>query len=133
MDPVTIIVAALIAGAAEAAKSTVSDAIKSGYEKLKVAISTHLGGTPHAQVLDGIERAPDAKKAEVATAVRATDAASDPAVMDAARALLQQIDPDGQLLKRYSLEVKGNVYGLVQGEHASVTMNFDTDDKPKPT
>jgi hypothetical protein len=129
MDPVTIIVAALLAGAAEAGHSVVADAVKSSYERFKSMLGAHFAGTPHAAALDGVEQAPDEHRDAVATAVAATGAASDPAVVAAARSLLAQVDPEGTAVKRFSLQVGGDVQGLVQGDNASVTMTFG---QPKP-
>ena len=48
MEPLSLIVAALLAGAAAAAKDTTSTAIKDGYQGLKVLIERKLAGQPAA-------------------------------------------------------------------------------------
>ena len=48
----------------------------------------------------------------------------DDAILAAAKALLAMADADGKTGSRYKLEISGDAQGVVQGDHANVTMNF---------
>jgi hypothetical protein len=125
MDPVSTILAALAAGAVAAAKDTASAAIKDGYEGLKSLLKKKLADRPvavaalqaHAQ---GVEEA----EAALVPALRKGGLDSDGEVLEAARRLLAEADAGGGVARRYGLVVQGDVQGLVQGDHAQVTMNF---------
>ena len=49
------------------------------------------------------------------------------AALAAAKALLAMADGDGSVSQLYVLQVTGGVQGVVQGDHANVTMNFGGD------
>jgi len=128
VEPVTLIVAALGAGLTAA----VTEASKDVYEKLRTLLSTHFGQKPeHQAALEGFEKDPQHTAPALAAAVAESGAQHDPQVLEAANTLLAQADPDGELAAKYSLLVKGNVQGLVQGNQNTVTMNFGgTEAKP---
>ncbi len=125
MDPVTLIVAALGTGLAVMAQATVTEAAKDGYQRLKALIASHLGHKPeHQAALAEFEKNPEGATPTLAAALAEAGANQDPEVVRAARDLLAEADPDGVATKKYSLLIKGDVHGLVQGDHNSVTMNF---------
>jgi len=124
MDPLTLIIAALATGLGLAGEAAVTEATKDAYQKLKAAIAGHFGKHPqHAEALAAFDRDPQ-QKAPLVGALADSGAAQDPAVMEAAQRLLAAADPAGQAAGRYQLTVQGDVQGLVQGDHANVTMNF---------
>ncbi len=121
MEPVTIIIAALGVGLT----TVMTQASKDLYEKLRSMLSTHFGPKPeHQAALAGFEKDPEQGAATLAAAVEKSGAHNDPEVVATAKTLLAQADPDGDQAKRYSLLVKGNVQGLVQGDQNTVTMDF---------
>jgi len=73
MDPVSVVVAALAAGAAAGLKDTVAAAIKDAYSGLK-----HLLSKRYADVsTSGLEKKPDSKPQQSALAESLTDAGAD--------------------------------------------------------
>lgn len=127
MDPVSAILAALAAGAAAAAKETAGTAIKDAYEGLKSMIKAKLAG----QMLAGAAveaHASEPQPAETVLRPALQEAAvdRDDAILAAAKALLAMADADGQVGSRYKLQISGDAQGVVQGDHANVTMNFGT-------
>jgi hypothetical protein len=127
MDPVSIILAALTAGAAAAAKETAGTAIKEAYEGLKGLLKKKLAGKAMATaVLDAHHEDPKAADAVLRPALKDAGADADAALMEAARAILAKADPEGKIAVRYQLNVSGDVHGSVQGDHAKVNMTFGT-------
>lgn len=90
MEPVTIIVAALAAGAAAALKSTAERAIKDAYAGLKALIQRKY----ESPSVEALEQKPDseAKRASVAEDLKDTGASADTEVLMQAKALLQLIE-----------------------------------------
>lgn len=86
MDPITIIVAALAAGAAAGLKPTTEQAIKDAYAGIKVLIQRNYG----AISLDALEQKPDseAKRASVKEDLTGLGADSDKELLDQAKSLL---------------------------------------------
>lgn len=125
MDPVSAILAALAAGAAAAAKETAGAAIKDAYEGLKSMLKSRLaGGALAGAAVDAHATEPQPAETVLRPALTAAGLDRDEAVLAAAKALLAMADADGKFGSRYKLEISGDVQGVVQGDHASVTMNF---------
>lgn len=89
MDPVTIIVCALAAGAAAGLKPTAEKAIKDAYEGLKSLIQREYGNVS----VEALEAKPasEAKQASVAEDLADAGASEDPALLDQAKALLDAL------------------------------------------
>jgi hypothetical protein len=125
MEPTSAIFAALAAGAAAAAKETAGTAIKDAYEGLKALVKRKLGGKAIAgAAVDAHAEEPAAAEAVLRPALKEAAVDRDNELLDAAKRLLALADRDGTVQRRYSLHVAGDVHGLVQGDHANVTMNF---------
>ncbi len=125
MDPISLILAALAAGASAALKDTASDAIKSSYSKLKTLVRSRFGGDPAAGVaLEHVEREPSADSTMVRQRLEAAGADRDMELVRQARELLERVDPQGAKAGKYKVKVTGGK-GVVVGDNASVTMNFD--------
>ncbi|MFN9621261.1 MAG: hypothetical protein ACK587_00260 [Cyanobacteriota bacterium] len=91
MDPLSVIIAALVAGAAAAAKDTAGAAIKDGYQGLKGLIQKKLTGSVAATVvLEEHEKDPDTYGAPLRKKLAEAAADQDAAILQAARALLEQ-------------------------------------------
>jgi hypothetical protein len=123
MDPISLILAALVAGASAGLKDTASDAIKDGYAALKALVLRRVKDEPNAAVqVEAVERAPDADPTELRERLQATGADADEDLLRAARELLERIDPDGARTGKYNVTVTGGKVGVI-GDHANVTMN----------
>lgn len=92
MDPLSLIVAALVAGAATAAKDTAGAVIKDGYEGLKALIQKKLAGNPAATVvLEEHEIDPDTFEAPLKKKLAEAAVDQDPEILRAAETLLEQL------------------------------------------
>lgn len=89
MEPVSIIVAALVAGAAAAFKDTAAQAIKDAYAGFKTLIQRKYG---HVSV-DALERKPDSEAKQLSVREDLTDAGAgaDQELLDRAKALLDAV------------------------------------------
>jgi hypothetical protein len=127
LDPISAILAALAAGAAAAAKETGGSVMKDAYEGLKGLIKRKLAGKALASAaLETHATEPAPSEVVLRPAMKDVAADRDDEILAAAKSLLALADRDGSVARRYSLSVHGNVEGLVQGDGATVTMNFGT-------
>jgi len=120
MDPVSLVVAALVAGAAAGTKDTVAAAVSDAYAGLKALIRRRFGGESDVdRELEQIERDGDA----AALQQRLQVAGVDDDLVSQAIELLAHVDPDGVRAGKYHIEIAGG-QGAVVGDNATVTMNF---------
>lgn len=123
MDPISLIVAALTAGASAALKDTASDAIKDAYAGLKTLLRRKLGAQPDVQsTLDKHEEAPEVYEKALEHELGNAAIADDKEVVAAAQELMAQIDPEGSRAGKYVVTVSGGKVGAI-GDDANVTMN----------
>jgi hypothetical protein len=91
MDPLSLIVAALTAGAAAAAKDTAGAAIKDGYQGLKALLQRKLAGNQAATVvLEEHAKDPDTFDAPLRKKLAEAALDQDPEIRHAAQMLLEQ-------------------------------------------
>jgi hypothetical protein len=129
MDPVTVIVSALVAGAAAGAKDTASQAIKDAYSGLKTLIQKRFSGKPEAEMaLAQHEKKPEVWEAPLKDALVNTGADKDQAILQLADKLLKLAQPQQVGIGKYSVQV-GKARGVVIGDQAKVDMTFD--EKPE--
>jgi hypothetical protein len=130
MDPVSLIIAALATGAVAAAKDTASQVVKDTYQGLKVLIQRKFAGKPDAEsTLAKYENKPEVYREPLRDELNQATADKDEELIKAAQKLMALLDPKQAAKGKYNVQVSGNVYGLVQGDHQNVTMNFG-DKKP---
>jgi hypothetical protein len=124
VEPITVILTALASGAA-AAKETAGDALKDAYRGLKALIQRKFADKPEAAlVLAKHAEKPAVWEAPLKEALTAAAADRDAAILTAAQQLMALIDPQQAALGKYTVHIAGNVQGVVQGDHAQVTMSF---------
>jgi hypothetical protein len=125
MDPINLIVSALTAGATAALQETAGTVIKDAYQGLTTLLKQKFKKDPKAiATLEGHAEDPETWQKPLEKSLRETGAVEDEQIRLASQKLLELL----QLQKsspKYAVEIKGNVKGLVQGDHAKVTMNFD--------
>ena len=120
MDPVTLIVAALVAGAAAGLKDTASSAIKDAYNGLKGLVRRKLAGRPGGElVVDRHEQDPQVWDKPLAQELTAAGAGDDPALVTAAQALMQLVDPAGSAAGKY--EVSASDHAAAAGRDMNIT------------
>src|SRR5918999_2107081 len=98
MDPATLIVSALVAGAASAAQDTASNVVKDAYSGLKTLLQRRFQGKPSAETaLAEAETDPDTWEKPLAKAV--AEHGSDEEVLALAQQLLQLLPaPSSQVV-----------------------------------
>jgi RIP homotypic interaction motif len=117
MDPITLIVTALAAGAALGAQDTVSAMIKDAYAGLKVLVKERLGSRPGAKlVLARHEQAPETWQGPLMAELAATGADGDRDLIAAAQALLDLADAAGGRTGKYTVDA-GGAQGVQIGDH----------------
>jgi hypothetical protein len=128
MEPISLIIAALAAGAIAGVKDTAGQAVKDAYTGLKTLIRRRFAGNQEAQAsLDQAERQPESGQALLAQHLQAAGAGGDEELIRAAQALLEQADPAGARAGKYNVRITGGK-GIVVGDAANVTMTFNDSD-----
>jgi hypothetical protein len=117
VEPVSLIVAALAAGAVKGVGETATAAVRDAYDRLKRLVSARLAGTPSAQVVfarHGEE--PDAWQAALADALTESGADTERDVINAARRLVELLDEAGRSSGKYVVDTRG-AQGVQVGDH----------------
>lgn len=133
MDPITLILSALLAGATAAAKDTASEVVKDAYHGLKALIQSKLSGKSDAdKALSDYEKKPEGwREDRVKEALTEAAADKDDAIIKAAQALLAKADPQGHAQGKYNVQFSGPAYGVTLGDKNAVTNYFgDTPKQP---
>ena len=124
MDPVTLIVTALAAGAASALQDGVSAAVKDAYARLKALVTKQFADRPKAElVLAEHEAAPQTWEAPLAAELSAVGAEGDADLVAAAQALMNLVDEAGSRSGKYLITVHGS-QGVQVGDHNTQTNTF---------
>ena len=117
MDPITLIVTALAAGAALGAQDTVSAMVKDAYAGLKLLVKRRLGGRPGAElVLTKHEQAPETWQAPLRAELAETGADGDRDLIAAAQALLDLVGEAEGRAGKYTVDARG-AQGVQIGDH----------------
>ncbi len=115
MDPMSLLLAALIAGATAATKDTASQAIKDGYAGLKALILKRFAGRQAAETaLTEYEKDEETWKKPLQKALAEVGADRDEAILQRAQLVLKQVDPQQTSQGKYNInigEAKGNAFG----------------------
>jgi hypothetical protein len=139
MDPVSLIVAALVAGAAAGGKDVASSAIKDAYNGLKALLVKRFrkkaASQPSATAIDPIavleahETEPSRWTGSLEDALRDSAADHDQEILAAAKALLEQADPSGSAAGKYRVDLRG-AQGVQVGDHGQMTVTFGAQNSP---
>ena len=117
MEPVSMIVAAVVAGAVDATKDVAAQAVKDGYAGLKTLIVRKLGeDSDVAEAVNGVEKKPDSKGRQetLKEELEAAQAGQDVELVQQAQTFLD-------LLKEYEPSYYAELHGsgaIAQGEGA---------------
>lgn len=124
IDPISLLLTALAAGAAAAAKDTASQAVKDAYAGLKQRLQQHFAGKHQAEVaLEGYEQDADTWQKPLQKAVEASGAHNDPTLLAHAQQVLKLVQPRQVAQGKYIIQI-GESKGAVIGDHSQVTQNF---------
>ena len=125
MDPVSLIVAALVSGASNALAGTAEQAVKDAYSRLKALVGLKLGdGDDTAATLDREGPPTEEERSKLGQRLVAAGLDEDEEVIAAAQALMRRIDPAGAASGKYEVTISGGK-GIVVGDGNTVTQNFD--------
>lgn len=117
MDPITLIVTALAAGATAGVTDSLSSAAKDAYTKLVALVKKGFVGRPDAAlVLARHEKAPQVWQAPLAAELGEAGADRDSNLLAAAQALMDLLDAPGSQAGKYTVDVQGS-QGVQIGDH----------------
>jgi hypothetical protein len=117
MDPITLIVTALAAGAALGMRDTASSAVKDAYTGLKALTRKRLAARPDGElVLARHEQVPETWRASLMAELDQAGAGNDSGLVAAAEALMSLVDEAGARDGKYSADVRG-AQGVQIGNH----------------
>lgn len=130
MDPISMIVTALAAGAAASSKDTASVAVKDAYAGLKSLVSHLFAAKPRAQqVLEDHEQEPEIYEKPLKKWLGETGAEQDADLLTAAKHLLVLVQPQQAGMGKFTIQNTGSVQGLNVGDQNTITQTFG--DMPK--
>lgn len=107
MDPVSIVAAALLAGASAGVKDTASAAVKDTYASLRDLVQRRLADKPaHQTALSSYEARPDEWQAQLIDALKEARVDEEPSILEAAEHLLASIPPDRWNAQHYLIDLR---------------------------
>jgi hypothetical protein len=125
MDPITLIVTALAAGAALGVHDTASAVVKDAYASLRALVRRRLHGDPGAELmLVRHEQAPETWQVPLMAELTRAGADGDGDLIAAAKALLDLVGEAGGTGK-YAVDVRG-AQGVQIGDHNRQDNVFNT-------
>ena len=121
MDPISLIIAALIAGASRAGSTAVDQAGKDAYGRLKALVERRFGGDPaKRRALESFEENPTGPADALTEALAGSGVPNDAEALQAAQQLLEHRDPEGAARGVYTVRVGGSAKGIVVGDQNRV-------------
>ena len=125
MEPISIILTALTAGAMAALQETSSTAIKDTYKGLIALISKRFNRDTKANAtLEGYAEDPKTWEKPLEKTIKEFNLSTDKEILAIAQKLLDLLKESGNYTK-YKVDIQGDVQGFVQGDSTKVTMNFN--------
>lgn len=108
VDPVTLIVAPLVAGASTGLTDTAAQGIKDAYASLKALVLRRVKDQPAGEVaVAEHEKDPEVWSAPLAKTLTTAGANPDPQLIEAAQRLLQLLDSAGARAGTYNITASG--------------------------
>jgi len=136
MEPISLILTALVAGAVAAAKDTAEKGVKDAYQGLKTLIKRRFadkGKEDDSNILDKHEKKPDSKavKALLEEELIEIEIGTDEEILNAAREVLKKGDPEGFQEGKYNttVTVAGDVFGVAGTNTGTVNVGNVTKGK----
>jgi hypothetical protein len=126
MDPISMIMGALAAGAASALTDTATAAVKDAYVGLREVLRQRFAGRQVAQtVLDEHEKAPQVWQAPLSAELVAVGADTDAQLIAAAQRVMALVDESGSQSGKYLVDLR-EAQGVQVGDHNTQTNTFTT-------
>jgi len=124
MDPVTLIVTALAAGAASVLQDEASSTVKDAYARLKALVKQRFASRPSGEmVLVEHQASPEAWEGLLAAELSEAGAHSDANLVAAAQALMNLVDESGSRAGKYDVTVQDS-QGVQVGDYNTQTNIF---------
>jgi len=124
MDPVSMVLAALSAGAIAATKDTASQAVKDAYAGLKALAKKRFAGKPQAEMaLAEYENDPDTWQKPLQRSLVETGADQDEALVQQGQQGLKLVNPQLASKSKYNVQI-GEGKGIIIGDNAQVTQTY---------
>jgi hypothetical protein len=121
MEPITLIMTALVAGTEIAAADIVPDA----YKALKTLIQRKFAGEPKAEmILSEYEQDPETYEAPLKKKLTEAGADKDEEIIKQAEELLKQLEPQESASGKYNIVFQGGVKGGQFGDRNTQTNTF---------
>ncbi|MFM7447700.1 MAG: hypothetical protein ACKO24_03765 [Leptolyngbyaceae cyanobacterium] len=121
MEPLSLILAALVAGAAKAASDVAPDA----YVGLKALIKRKFAGDAKAEmVLEEHESDPQTYEAPLKKKLTEAAVDQDHAILKAAQELMEQLNPEESASGKYQVTFQGEAKGVQVGDGNTQTNTF---------
>ncbi|OBQ15482.1 hypothetical protein [Anabaena sp. AL93] len=125
MDPISLIIAALSAGAIAAAKDIAGTAVKDAYQGLKTLIKKKFESEPKAQmVLEEHETDPEIYDAALKKKLAEAGAGQDEEIIKLAQELLKQVKPEESAGGKYNVVFQGEVKAAQVGDNNKMENKF---------
>jgi hypothetical protein len=122
VDPVTLIVGALTAGALKGTGEAATSAVKDAYTALRTALAAQFTERQVATtVLDDHEDDPETYEKPLAKKIQQAGAADDPRILELAQTLMRLMDHQGA--GKYTVDVRGSK-GVQIGDHGTQQNTF---------
>jgi hypothetical protein len=126
MDPVTLIVAALAAGAGLGLKDAASSAVTDAYSAVKSLARKRFAGRPDGQLaLTRYEEAQEVWEAPLVAELTAARAGGDQELVVAAQSLMALLDEPGSRAGKYTVDARGS-QGVQVGDRSIQHNTFGT-------
>jgi hypothetical protein len=124
VEPVTLIVGALAAGAIMGLGESASVGVKDAYAALKAMVRARIDNQAAVVVLEQFEHDPDIYEKSLAAVVLKAGIDQDPRIVQLAQNLLELMDPDGSDRGKYEVTLHGQVQGVQVGDSNTQTNTF---------
>jgi disulfide oxidoreductase YuzD len=128
MDPISLIIAALGAGAIAAAEDTAEKGVKDAYDGLKALIKKKFadkGKEDDSSIVDKHEKKPDSKavKALLEEELIDVEVDKDSEILKVAEEIMKKEDPQGAIAGKYNMNVAGDMKIGIQGDVSGGNIN----------
>ena len=127
MDPITLILEALTAGAVASLKDTAGKAINDGYEALKLAIKKAWSASDNSAdvILTEYEKDPETFHKPVEIKIKGQGLDQNEEIIALASALLKQTDPDGYVAGKYRVSISNSNNVQVGDRNTQINVKGD--------
>lgn len=124
MDPISLIMGALVAGAASGLADTATGAVKDAYAGLRDLVWRRVAGRSAARTaLEEHERAPEVWQSPLSAELVAVGVDTDAQTVAAAQRVMALVDEAGSASGKYLVDLRG-AQGVQVGDHNTQTNTF---------